>query len=182
MLFGALSPGHCRSQVEPPPQSTEQLPVHVMWQVAPPEQSTLALGPTVIVHDEVPVHLRLHELPHSPMQSFMFEQSSEQLFSQTPEPMSHADPAGQVQVEPLHLGGAAVLLLPPHAAANARARTKSEEGRLGIRPSSPELRAVGRSADHLSDPCTARRSSTTAVPSNRPARRSSSARGSSSRR
>lgn len=135
IVFGPLSPGQVRSHVEPPPQSTEQLPVHVMWHVAPPEQSTLALGPTVIVHAEVPVHLRLHELPHSPMQSFMFEQSSEQLFSHVPEPISHAEPAGHVQVEPLHLGGTPVLLLPPHAAANARARTKSEARRSGIRPS-----------------------------------------------
>jgi len=66
-------------QVEPPPQLTEHEPVHVMWQVAPPEQSTLALVPTVIVHIDVPVHLRLHESPHEPLQSFEFAQSSVQL-------------------------------------------------------------------------------------------------------
>lgn len=105
-----------------------------MWHVAPPEQSTLALGPTVIVHAEVPVHLRLHELPHSPMQSFMFEQSSEQLFSHVPEPISHAEPAGQVQVEPLHLGGTPLLLLLPHAAAETRRTANNEARKLGIRP------------------------------------------------
>lgn len=65
--------------VEPPEQLSEQLPSHVMWHVAPPEQSTLALGPTVIAHIDDPVHLRLHDEPHAPLQSFMFEQSSEQL-------------------------------------------------------------------------------------------------------
>ena len=53
--------------------------MHVMWHVAPPEQSTLALAPTVIVHADVPVHLRLHESPHVPLQSFEFAQSSVQL-------------------------------------------------------------------------------------------------------
>jgi hypothetical protein len=87
--LGALSPGHCRSQVEPPLQLSEQLPTHVMWQVAPPEQSTLALVPTVMSQVDVPVHLRLHEAPHSPVQAFMFAQSSEQLESHVPAAMSH---------------------------------------------------------------------------------------------
>jgi hypothetical protein len=63
-------PGQVSSHVEPPEQFSEQLPVHVMWHVAPPEQSTLALSPTVISHDDVPVHFRLHDLPHDPLQSF----------------------------------------------------------------------------------------------------------------
>ncbi len=96
--------------VDPPPQSTEQLPVHVIWQVAPPEQSTLPLGPTVIVHDDVPLHLRLHDGPHSPVHSFMLAQSSEQLFSHVPAAIVHDSPDGQVQVEPEHFG--AVPLLP----------------------------------------------------------------------
>lgn len=129
------------------------------------------------------MHLRLHELPHSPMQSFMFEQSSEQLFSHVPGPMSQAEPAGQLHVEPLHVGGTPLVLLLPHAAADTDTRrsVNNEARRLGIRPCSPGIGAVRRSADHLFDRCTVRRSSTTAVPSNRPARRSSSARGSSSR-
>ncbi len=65
--------------VEPPPQSTEQVPAHVMWQVAPPEQSTLALGPTSMLQVELPVHLRLHELPQVPEHSFMLAQFSVQL-------------------------------------------------------------------------------------------------------
>jgi len=75
--------------VEPPEQFNEQLPSQVMWQVAPPEQSTLALGPTVIEHVDVPVHLRLHDELHEPLQSFMFEQSSEQLAPHDELEMSH---------------------------------------------------------------------------------------------
>ena len=87
--FGELSLGHWRSQVDPPPQLSEQLPTHLMWQVAPPEQSTLALLPTVIAQVDDPVHLRLHDSPHWPVQSFVFAQSSEQLLSHVPAAMSH---------------------------------------------------------------------------------------------
>ena len=59
-----------------------------MWHVAPPEQSTLALLPTVMSHVDVPVHLRLHDSPHSPVQSFMFAQSSEQLLEHVPAAIS----------------------------------------------------------------------------------------------
>lgn len=84
-----------------------------MWHVAPPEQSTLALAPTVIVHVEVPVHLRLHESPHAPLQSLLFAQSSEQLCPQELAEIEHVSPDGHEQVEPLHVGG--VPSLPPHA-------------------------------------------------------------------
>ncbi len=105
-------PGHASSHVEPPPQLTEQLPVHVMWQVAPPEQSTLALGPTVIVHEEVPVHLRLHDEPQAPVQSFMFAQSSVQLAPHVPSEIEHDWPEGHVHDAPVHFGALPLL---PHA-------------------------------------------------------------------
>ena len=112
-MLCSLCPGHASVQVEPPPQFTEQLPVHVMWQVAPPEQSTLALLPTVIVHIEVPVHLRLHESPHDPLQSFEFAQSSVQLCPHELDEIVHVSPDGQAHDAPLQVGG--VPLLPPHA-------------------------------------------------------------------
>lgn len=111
--FGALSLGHWRSQVEPPPQSIEQLPVHLIWHVAPPEQSTLPLLPTIIAQVDEPVHLRLHESPHWPVQSFEFEQSSEQLLPHVPAASSQDCPDGQLHVVPLHFGGVPLL---PHAA------------------------------------------------------------------
>jgi hypothetical protein len=91
-------------QVEPPLQLSEQLPVHAMWHVAPPEQSTLPLGPTVMSQTDWPVHWRLHDDPHSPVQSFVFEQFSEQLVSHVPL-IVHDCPDGQEHVEPLHVGG-----------------------------------------------------------------------------
>jgi hypothetical protein len=110
-MAAAEPPGHASVHVEPPPQLTEQLPVHVMWQVAPPEQSTLALLPTVIVHIDCPVHLRLHDSPHWPVQSLPLLQSREQLLSQVPAPRSHAWLAGQLQDAPLQVGGLPLLLL-----------------------------------------------------------------------
>jgi len=109
--FGALSLGHCRSQVEPPLQLIEQLPMHLMWHVAPPEQSMLPLLPTVIAQVDMPVHLRLHDDPHWPVQSLVFAQSSEQLLSQVPAAISQDCPAGQLQEEPLHVGGVPLSLL-----------------------------------------------------------------------
>lgn len=99
--------------VDPPPQFTEQVPVHVMWHVAPPEQSTLALLPTVIVHIDVPVHFRLHESPHEPLQSFEFAQSSVQLAPHELAEIEHVSPEGHEHDAPLHVGG--VPLVPPHA-------------------------------------------------------------------
>jgi len=113
----AAAPGHARSQVEPPEQFTEQLPVHVMWQVAPPEQSTLALVPTVIVQSDWPVHLRLHDSPHWPLHTLLFAQSSEQLLSQVPAGTSQVSPAGQLHDAPEQVGGVPLLLL--HAATAA---------------------------------------------------------------
>jgi hypothetical protein len=109
----AAPPGHANVHVEPPEQFSEQLPSHVMWQVAPLEQSTLALAPTVIVHIEDPVHLRLHDAPHEPLQSFMFEQSSEQLVPHDELEMSQLCPDGHAHVVPVHFGGLPLL---PHAA------------------------------------------------------------------
>ncbi len=83
-----------------------------MWQVAPPEQSTLALLPTVIVHAEVPVHLRLHESPHAPVQSLEFAQSSVQLWPHVLSEIAQVCPDGQLQLEPVHFGG---LPSEPHA-------------------------------------------------------------------
>lgn len=65
------------------------------------------------MHIEVPVHLRLHDEPHEPAQSFMFAQSSVQLVPQVPSPIVHDCPDGQVHDEPVHLGGLPSL---PHAA------------------------------------------------------------------
>ncbi len=118
--------------VEPPPQLTEQLPVHVMWHVAPPEQSTLALGPTVIEHDDVPVHLRLHDEPHAPVQSFEFEQSSEQLAPHVEVEMSQVWPDGHAHVAPVHFGGVPLLLL--HAPEPTTNTKKTSETNL-ITPS-----------------------------------------------
>ena len=54
--------------------------MHVILHVAPPEQSTLLLGPTAMLHaDAEPVHFKLHDSPHDPLQSFVFPQSSVQL-------------------------------------------------------------------------------------------------------
>ncbi len=108
--------------VDPPPQSTEQLPVHVIWQVAPPEQSTLALGPTVIEHDEVPVHLRLHDEPQAPVQSFMFAPSSVQLAPHVSVEIAHDWPDGHAHVAPVHFGGVPLLLLHAHSKAKANDR------------------------------------------------------------
>jgi len=43
MGFGALSVGHCRSQVDPVEHVTEQEPVQLMWQVEFPVQDALPL-------------------------------------------------------------------------------------------------------------------------------------------
>jgi hypothetical protein len=91
--------------------------------VAPPEQSTLAFAPTVIVHIDVPVHFRLQESPHVPEQSFMFEQSSEQLLPHVVSETEHACPDGQVHVDPLHLTELA--LLPPQPSTSIRASEAS---------------------------------------------------------
>lgn len=87
--------------------------MHVMWQVAPPEQSTLALAPTVIAQVDEPVHLRLHESPHEPLQSFELAQSSVQLWPHESAEIEQVSPEGHAHVEPLHDGG--VPSLPPHA-------------------------------------------------------------------
>ena len=110
----APAPGHVRLHVEPPEQFSEQLPVHVMLHVAPPEQSTLALAPTVMSHVDEPVHLRLHDSPQEPAQSLLFAQSSEQLLPHVAAEISQAAPDGQLQVEPLQVGGVPVPP-PPHA-------------------------------------------------------------------
>ena len=99
----------------------EQLPVHLIWHVAPPEQSTLPLLPTVIAQVDEPVHLRLHDEPHDPEQSFEFAQSSVQLLPHVASPIVHDCPDGQVHDEPVHRGGLSLVL---HAAQTASATNK----------------------------------------------------------
>ncbi len=65
------------------------------------------------MHIEVPVHLRLHESPHEPLQSFEFAQSSVQLCPHELAEIEHVSPDGHEHEAPLHVGG--VPLLPPHA-------------------------------------------------------------------
>lgn len=96
--------------------------------MAPPEQSTLALGPTVIVHIEVPVHLRLHDEPHEPEHSFMFAQSSVQLLPHVASLIVQDCPDGHVHDEPVHLGGG--LSLVPQAA-RTTAITSNRDRRIG---------------------------------------------------
>lgn len=64
------------------------------------------------------MHLRLHDEPHEPLQSFMFAQSSEQLAPHVELETSHVSPDGHVHVEPVQLGGF-WLPLPPQAANNS---------------------------------------------------------------
>jgi hypothetical protein len=127
--FNTESVAHFSSQFAPVAQLNEHEPVQLIWHVAPPEQSTLALGPTVMSHDAVPAHLRLHDEPHEPAQSVLFSQSSVQLA----EPqllllMSHVFPEGQVQVDPVQLGGVPLLLPPqPNAMRTTLAKTIKEQ-------------------------------------------------------
>ena len=102
-----------RSQAAPPEQLTEQIPVHVMWHVAPPAQVTLPFGPTVSVHMAPPVQLALHESPQAPLQSLCEVQLSEHLGTvpQVLCEMSQAPPDVQLQLCPLHAGGALLPLL-----------------------------------------------------------------------
>jgi hypothetical protein len=86
--------------VAPPLQLTEHCDLQMMWHVEPPEQSTLPLWSTVMSHVDVPVHLRLHDDPHSPVQTVVFSQSSVQLAPQLPVVMSHVVFDGHVHVEP----------------------------------------------------------------------------------
>ena len=65
------------------------------------------------MHIDEPVHLRLHESPHVPLQSFEFAQSSEQLCPHVLSEIVHAWPDGHAQVAPVHFGG--VPSVPPHA-------------------------------------------------------------------
>jgi hypothetical protein len=69
------------------------------------------------VHIDEPVHLRLHDEPHEPEHSFMFAQSSEQLFPQLSFEIVHDWPDGHAHVAPVHFGG--VPLLPQAARENA---------------------------------------------------------------
>jgi hypothetical protein len=119
---------HFSSQFAPVLQLSEHAPVQLIWHVAPPEQSTLALGPTVMSHDAVPAHLRLHDEPHDPVQSVLFSQSRLQLA----EPqllllISHVFPDGHVQVDPVQLGGVPLPLLPqPNATRRTLVRAINE--------------------------------------------------------
>lgn len=70
------------------------------------------------MHIDVPVHFRLHDDPHEPLQSFMFAQSSVQLVLHDELEMSHDWPEGQLHVEPVHLGGFPLLPPQPRKQAN----------------------------------------------------------------
>jgi hypothetical protein len=80
------------------------------------------------VHIEEPVHLRLHDEPHEPEQSFMFAQSSVQLLPHVAPPIVHDCPDGHVHDEPVHLGG---LSLVPQAVQT----TSTTNKRIRIGPS-----------------------------------------------
>jgi len=63
------------------------------------------------VHIELPVHLRLHESPHEPLQSFEFAQSSVQLWPHELAEIEHVSPDGQAHDAPLQVGGVPLELL-----------------------------------------------------------------------
>ena len=67
--FGALSPAHLRSQVDPVEHASEHEPLHTMWQVELPAQLMLPLAPSVTLQVEAESHERLHEAPQLPAQS-----------------------------------------------------------------------------------------------------------------
>lgn len=105
MVLGS-SPEHRSSQVESALQLTEHDPVHVTVHVEPPPQFTLPLSPTVTSQVDPPPQSMLHEAPHSPVHSLSALQSRLQLSpSHSLPPRSHASPAGQAQVVPVHSGG-----------------------------------------------------------------------------
>ncbi len=130
-------------------QLIEQLPTHLMWHVAPPEQSILPLLPTVIAQVDMPVHLRLHDEPHCPVQALVFAQSSEQLLSQVPAAMSQDCPAGQLHEEPLHVGGVPLSLL---QAANMPSPIVKATKMIRIGPMYIVASPCGRSDDHTKIP------------------------------
>jgi hypothetical protein len=109
------SPAQRRSQVALE-QLTEHDPVQVMWQVELPLHEALLLGPMVAVQVELPVQLRLHDLPHEPAHSVWAEQDREQLPEFPPQISSlkeHCAPELQAQLAPPHTGGGAAEE-PPH--------------------------------------------------------------------
>lgn len=84
-VFAEESPGHFRSQVEPPPHESEQEPVQVTWHVelsvhetdpdfptltahTEPSQLTLPLSPLVSWQLDPPLHSPLHDPAHDPVQ------------------------------------------------------------------------------------------------------------------
>lgn len=71
-------------------------------------------------------------MPHAPVQSFMFAQSSEQLSPHVIVEISQAEPAPQLHVAPLHVGGVPLLLL-PHA--NAMIETRKLMMMIRMAPS-----------------------------------------------
>ena len=106
----------------------------------------LPLLPTVIAQVDIPVHLRLHDEPHSPVQSLVFAQSSEQLLSQVPAAMSQDCPAGQLHDAPLHFGGVPLLLL--HAA-NTPIPTIKPTITIRIRPTYAVANSRGCNDPHM---------------------------------
>jgi hypothetical protein len=123
MARGAVSLAHFNLHaVASLAQLTEQEPVHSTVQLAPDSHVTLPLSPTVTSQLEWLPHTMLHECPHVPVQVLWEAHSSEQLGAvpQALEVKSQLAPEAQLQLEPLQLGGGALLpetvpLLPPHA-------------------------------------------------------------------
>lgn len=86
----------------------------MMWHLELPLHETLPLGPTVAVHSELPVQLRLHDFEHEPTQVVWFAHESEQLPSAAPQICSlkpQLVPDVQEQLAPEHVGGGALELL-----------------------------------------------------------------------
>jgi hypothetical protein len=81
---GLASPGHFSSQLDPPPQETEQEGPHVTRQVEPLVHETEALAPNVNVQLDWS-QLRFALLPIVKMQVLLLLQLASQLFAQVPE-------------------------------------------------------------------------------------------------
>lgn len=83
------------------------------WQVEPPAQVTLPLFPTVSAQVDAPLHSALHDSPQAPLQVVWSVHLSEQLWpSQALPPRSQVEFAGQLQLDPLQVGGLPLESLP----------------------------------------------------------------------
>lgn len=131
MVFGS-SPLQRSSQVESGLQLTEQEPVQVTVQVEASAQVTLPLAPTVTSQVDPPPQSMLQEAPHSPLHSLSWVQASVQLSPEHSLPArSHASPAGQLQLVPVHSGGGTSASSddPPQATTRRKRREAAARGR-----------------------------------------------------